>query len=212
MRRLIALAVIGLLIWVAFDLFGPAHTQLREFDPGEVGRLETAMWRSYYAKERVNLFREAAELMRSQYGMPFARSNKVAFDAARAAFVFKDGKSRAEYEKALPALVSFYKSVRDVGDIPFDVDQAAKLELEWWIVHRERKTRPPGDLAKALADLQAEVFKVPAERFTEHAQLRAEAMTIRDDKAEAGTLGEADWQRIDQLLRASWASLSKAVH
>lgn len=212
MRRLIALVVIGLLIWLAYDLYGPARSNLREFNPAEVGRLETAMWRSYYDKERVKLFREASELMRTQYGMPYARSNKVAFDAARAAFVFKDGKGRADYEKALPSLVSFYQSIKEMGDIPFDVTQAAKLELEWWIVHRERKSRPAGELVKALADLQAEIFQLPASRFTEHAQLRAEAMTIRDDKAEAGTLGEADWQKIDELLRASWTSLFKAIH
>jgi hypothetical protein len=43
-------------------------------------------------------------------------------------------------------------------------------------------------------------------------RLRAEAMTIRDDKAEAKTLGEADGQKIDELLKASWGSLTKAVH
>jgi hypothetical protein len=41
--------------------------------------------------------------------------------------------------------------------------------------------------------------------------LRAEAMTIRDDKAEAGGATEADWVKIDGLSRQSWRSLSVAV-
>lgn len=212
MKRLALIAVLGLAIWLGIDLFGPAHSRLREFDPNEIGRLETEMWRSYYSRERVKLFLQLAELMRSQYGMPYARSKKVAFNAAWAAFVFKDGKGRSDYEKALPALERFYGAVSEISDIPFDVDRAARLELEWWIVHRERKKMQPGDLARSLAELQAEVFQVPVERVMEHAQLRAEAMTIRDDKQEAGALAEADWQRIEQLLKASWGSLWKAVH
>ena len=203
------LAVLG---WAAFDRYGPRSSNLREFDPDEVARLETAMWRSYYDKERLKLFRELAELMRTQYKMPFVRSNAVAYQAARAAFVFKDGRGRADYEKALPNLVSFYSEIRKISQSEFDVDRAARLELEWWIVHRERKSRAPGELERALAELPAEIYRVPADRLIEHARLRAEAMTIRDNQAEDGGVTEADWARIDQLLHASWRSLWQAVN
>jgi hypothetical protein len=209
----IALAlIVGVLGWAAFDRYGPRSSNLREFDPDEVARLETAMWRSYYDKERLKLFRELAELMRTQYKMPFVRSNAVAYQAARAAFVFKDGRGRADYEKALPNLVSFYSEIRKISETDFDVDRAARLELEWWIVHRERKSRAPNDLERALAELPAEIYKVPADRLIEHARLRAEAMTIRDNQAEGGGVTEADWARIDQLLHASWRSLWQAVN
>jgi len=207
-----AVLVIVLLAWAAYDLYAPRRTSLREFDPDEVARLETAMWRSYYSRERVKLFRELAELLRTQYRLPLLRSNAVAYRAAKAAFVFKDGHSRAEYERALPDLVSFYQSIRAVSDTDFDVERAARLELEWWIVHRERRRHAPGDLDRALADLQAEIFRVPAERFAEHSRLRAEAMTIRDDKADAGGVTEDDWRRIDELLHQSWRSLHAAVN
>ena len=48
--------------------------------------------------------------------------------------------------------------------------------------------------------------------MTEYARLRAEAMRIRDNRAEAGSLTEADWGRIHQLLYASWQSFWKAVN
>jgi hypothetical protein len=48
--------------------------------------------------------------------------------------------------------------------------------------------------------------------MAEHGRLRAEAMTIRDTRAEAGGVTEADWARIDALLHASWQSLHKAVN
>jgi hypothetical protein len=144
--------------------------------------------------------------------LPLLRSNAVAYRAAKAAFVFRDGRSRADYERALPDLVSFYRSIRAVSDTEFDVERTARLELEWWIVHRERRQHGAEDLPRALADLQAELFRVPAERLAEHARLRAEAMEIRDIMADRGGVTEEDWQRIDELLQQSWRSLHAAVN
>jgi hypothetical protein len=126
--------------------------------------------------------------------------------------VFKGGHNRQEYEEALPYLSNFYTAIRKLSDIPFNVDRAARLELEWWIVHRERDKHAPGDLARALAELQSELYQMPAERFTEHSRLRAEAMTIRDTKADSGGVTEADWARIDALLHQSWQSLFNVVN
>ncbi|MEO6392320.1 MAG: hypothetical protein ABIP75_10745 [Pyrinomonadaceae bacterium] len=136
----------------------------------------------------------------------------MAFRAAKAAFIFKDGHNRADYERALPDLVKFYTSIRQVSDTPFDIDRAAKLELEWWINHRERAQHAPGDLDRALAELQAEIFQLPADRLMEHARLRAEAMKIRDEKAATGGVTEEDWRKIEELLRESWSSLLKSVN
>jgi len=205
---ILALAV----AWFGYDLYGPRSSKLRDFDPNEIARLETDMWRSYYGKERVKLFTQLAELLRSQYHMPFATSNAVAYQAAKAAFVFKEGKKREDYEKALPYLIKFYQAVRDGSDTSFDVEKAAKLEVEWWIVHRQRARHEPGDLDRALAELPAEIYQMPVEKMMEHARLRAEAMTIRDKQAEAGGVTEEDWKKIEELLRASWQSLWKAVN
>lgn len=212
-RRLLVtgIVLVALLTWTGIDLYGSRTSHLRDFDPDEVARLDTDMWRSYYAKQRLRLFNQLAETLRTQYHMPLIRSNRVAYYAAKAAFVFKDGKQRSDYEKALPDLRKFYAAVREVSDIPFDVQRAAQLELEWWIIHRERAHHQEGDLARALAELQAELYQVPAEKLMEHGRLRAEAMVIRDTKAEAGGVTEADWARIGELLRGSWRSLSAAV-
>lgn len=214
-RRVLVAALIvaaSVAAWVAYDLYATRQTEMRRFDPDEVARIETEMWRSYYARERARLFRQLAGLLRTQYRLPLLRSNRVAYHAARAAFVFKDGRTRADYERALPDLVKFYTEIRSVSDTEFDAERAARLELEWWIVHRERARRPPEDLARALAELAAELYRVPSERLMEHAQLRADAMKIRDDSAARGGVTEDDWRRIHELLRRSWQSLHHAVN
>jgi hypothetical protein len=209
--RVVLVVFVLLLGAVLYDLYFPRTAHLREFDADEVARLETAMWRSYYQKQRLRLFNQLSETLRTQYHMPLVRSNQVAYYAANAAFTFKQGHGLSDYEKALPDLIKFYGAIRKMSDIPFDVDRVARLELEWWIIHRERARHPPGDLTKALAELQAEIYQVPVDRLKEHGRLRADAMTIRDTKAESGGVTEEDWAKINELLRQSWRSLEKAV-
>ena len=134
-RRIIFSAVALMLLLaagaVAYDLYFPRMTRMRDFDPDQIAHLETAMWRSYYEKRPVRLFNQMTELLRNQYKMTPVKSNVVAYYAARAAFVFKDGQAQSDYEKALPDLVKFYDEVRKLSDIQFDADRAARLELEW---------------------------------------------------------------------------------
>jgi hypothetical protein len=210
----LALLTIGVLLsaWIAFDLLAPDKVDIRQFDADEVARLDTAMWRSYYSRERLKLYSQLTELLEKQYKLRFWRRQLIAYRAARATFVFKDGKERADYEKALPDLEKFFNGIRDISTTDFDVKRAAELELEWWIVHRERTKYREGDLAGALADAAAALYNVPKEKFLEYGKARAEAMKIRDTKAEAGGVREEDWQKIDELLHASWRSLHTAVN
>ena len=125
-RIFIGLLLIGVLLagWIAYDIYTPHKVDIREFDADEVARLDTAMWRSYYSRERLQMFSELTELLEKQYKMRFWRRQLVAYYAAQAAFVFKDGKSRTDYEKALPDLEKFYGEIRDVSTTDFDVKHA----------------------------------------------------------------------------------------
>ena len=203
--------VVALGAWIAIDLNRSRKVDIRAFDTNEVARLDTAMWRSYYSRERPKLFGQLGELLDRQFHFPFWQRQLVAFYAAKAAFVFKDGKTREDYEKTLPDLEKFYSQIHDISSTDFDVDRAAKLELEWWMVHRQRQQYAQGDLARALADGAAVIYGVRAESLQEYGDLRAEAMDIRDNQAEAGGVTEDDWQKIDELLHRSWASLHEAV-
>jgi len=205
-RLILKFLVILLAVWIVFDLFVPHHSNFKKYDSDVVAKLETDMWRSYYERKPFKLFWQLSELLRTQYHLPFLKSNYVSYEATRAAFVFKKGHERRDYEKALPYLVKYYRSIRNSGDMSFNVDRAAKLELEWWIVHRERKKHPPSDLVNALAEIQSELYQAPIQKFLQHAEYRAQAMMLRDDLAEKGQVSDQDWKRINDLLLASWKS------
>lgn len=203
--------VVGmLLLYAGMDLFWPLRRDLRQFDPAAVGALETKMWRSYYDREPVALFGQLAETLRTQYHFPPLRSYLGAYHAASAAFTFKDGKKRSDYQKALPALHAYFAVIHDTGNIDFDVERVAAMELEWWIVHRDRADYPAGSLGQACAEAAAALYGLSVDRTLEHGRGRAEAMVIRDTRADRGGVTEADWAAIETLLRRSYASLRQA--
>jgi hypothetical protein len=85
----------------------------------------------------------------------------MAYYVAKAALVFKKGQNRQEYEKALPALRNFYGSIANMSTTSFDAKQVAQLELEWWIVHRQRDLHQPSDLGQVLAQAAAAIYQIP---------------------------------------------------
>ena len=198
--------------WAVAELARPRRVDIRDFDPDEVARLETAMWRSYYDRRRLPLFGQLVALLQGQFHLQPLRAVALAGLAARAAAVFQVGASHADYRRALPYLERYYRGIRAVSTVAFDPARAAWLELEWWIVHREVDDHPPGDLEAALADLAAELYQVPAERLWAHASRRAEAMTIRDrtSRRAVGVLDD-DWDRIEAVLWVAWKALADEV-
>jgi hypothetical protein len=211
-RKIIGYVFLLLLGWILFESFFPHRGNLREFDPKSVAKLETDMWRSYYERRPLPLFFQLTHLLRTQYGMRFLKSNYASYEATRAAFVFKKGHGRKDYELALPYLIKYFKSIRSSGNIPFDVNRAAKMELEWWIIHREHKWHPATDLYAALAAVQSEIYQMPAQKFQEHAQFRGDAMLLRDTLAEKGGVSKENWSRINRFLDRSWTSLWRTVN
>ena len=205
-------ALLGLLVWIAVDVFIPQKHSIRAFDPAEVARLETAMWRSYYDKNPALLFWQLAGGLRQQFHAPFWRSLGLAFQATRAAFLFKQGQSRTDYQKALPILTDYYQSIQELTIDYFDVRRVAGLELEWWIVHRQRDRYSYVDLAKALAQTSAALYSQPMSQFTTYAQVRADAMRLCDEAGQVPNgATEADWLRIEQTLNQAWGDLHGVV-
>ena len=96
--------LISLSLWIAFDLKNKKKVNFRDFDPVVVGKLDADMWRSYYEKKKIKLLWQMSELVREQFHAPFWRSFPMAYRAAKAAFVFKEGKNRDDYAKAFPFL------------------------------------------------------------------------------------------------------------
>ena len=70
-RKMILGIAAGAVLVAAYAAI-PRHADLRAFDPAEMARLETAMWRDYYDKRYAALFYHLYESTRTQFGFsPF---------------------------------------------------------------------------------------------------------------------------------------------
>jgi hypothetical protein len=152
---------------------------------------------------------QSAQLMRDMFHIPFWRSYLASFYSAKAAFVFKDGDTRDDYEKAFTYLEKYYQHINDISKIPFDADSAAKSELEWWIIRRYRQEHPPAEWEKYISETSSIVYHIPAEAFKDYAHLRVQAMLLRDQKDAAIT--DKDWQLINRLLASAWQCFGRTI-
>jgi len=78
--------VVAIFIWFNNTVSNP---DLMGFDPQEMGRLESAMWRSYYEGSWVQLACQTMEGGCGQYGFSWWDGSRASLHAARAALFFR---------------------------------------------------------------------------------------------------------------------------
>ncbi|WP_271602850.1 hypothetical protein [Bradyrhizobium sp. CCBAU 45384] len=208
-RRRVILGTAAAAVLVAAYAGIPRQADLRAFDPAEMARLETAMWRDYYDKRYAALFYHLYASTRTQFGFSLLRSLHIAFSAAEAAKMFQPTHSRQEANAALPALVAYYRDYAAAAPVAFDVEQAARLELDWWQARREAVG--PRDYGLTIARVAALTYgkSVDDAGIRHFGVTRADAMAFRDAKGEAIT--EADWVAIETKLVDAYQSLKASV-
>jgi hypothetical protein len=189
-------------IWLQDAVSKPGMTG---FDPQEMGRLESSMWRSYYEGHWIRLGWQTMQLACGQYGFSWWDGSRSSLHAARAAMFFRKS---TDDPKCLPELDQYYAIISSATGQKFDVRVAAALELEWWKERRRGIT--PKDYARTIARATALVYGVPEETVLPAAMMRAEAMAYRDARRD-GKMTDADWQEIARQLMLAYASLKEAV-
>jgi hypothetical protein len=118
----------------------PRHADLTRFDPAEMARLATAMWRHSYANATCRCS-STYERSRREQGYSPLDSVRVAVAAARAAKAFQPSASRAEAEAASPYLVGYYRILaRDAhGASTSEADRSAieeRLRLAYRLLEK----------------------------------------------------------------------------
>jgi hypothetical protein len=197
----------------------------RSFDPRRVGQLECAAWVTYYRRAWWAFLRSAVLLVRHTFGLPWPATLVGAW------LVLRANQHWAPYPDNRPdgarrCMRRFYALVARHNGEPFDVDEAARLEVEWWRVHREAQhgaPRPSADgdrpepvdapLVQAIARLYSHVYGVPAVAVAPAAAERALAMRLSDEWVAAGCeLASPLLPRVRAALVRSYAALLAAVH
>ncbi len=191
------------------------QAKIYDFEPARLADIETEMWRAYYDRLVLRLFRLSIQLLREQLALSPVSSIYNAYRLTMAAFVFKRGKVREDYLKALRWLIPFYRHLHARLEALWQPEAVAESELEWWIIHRH--DFGPGNttkLEKALAELCSAVYHLPTDQTAEFAYHRSQAMLISDAGLRAREKDksfEPDWKAIYQELNTSYTSLRQQL-
>jgi hypothetical protein len=187
----------------------PRHADLRGFHPKEMARLETQMWRCYYARSYARLGWYLYRTCRDEYGFSPADSVRLMILAARAAKVFQDSKNETESGCAQPDLERYYTLIQRRSGMTFNVARAAELELRWW--QMRRRFAMPEEYGRTVAELMSEVYQRQNADLQVAGQLRAQAMAYRDKRGN-GKMTDADWQQVETQLFEAYRIYHRGVH
>ncbi len=189
---------------------------MRSFDPRKVGRLECTAWVTYYQRRWLRFLAAALALTRHTFALPWLPTVRGAWLVLRANQFWAPFPDN-DPDRARRCMRRFYRLVADHHRESFDVDEAARLEVEWWRVHRElQHDRTDSDeepLSDAIAALYAHVYGVPIANVVQAAQKRALAMRYSDRWVDDGCDSASPLIGEERAaLVASYAALLAAVH
>ena len=184
------------------------------FSPTRVARLETTAWTAYYRHEWPRVLVASYGLVREAFQLTLLGTVRGAWCVFRANVVWapypdNDADGARRYMRRVYAM----SQRRSKG--AFDPAEAARLEVEWWRVHREGQHGDAvsnRELPEAVARLYAYLYGVDVESVRESGRLRAEAMNICDRwVAEGCDMRNGLVTQIGNRLLRSYRSLHAAV-
>jgi hypothetical protein len=188
----------------------------RSFDPRRVGALESAAWVSYYRRDWVRFLRAAVSLTRHTFGLSWPATIYGAWLVLRANQLWAPPVDN-DPDGARRAMERFYRLVKVKHNERYHPATAARLEVEWWRVHREHQRDGSGlgeqALVVALAALYAYVYAVPEADVRRAAEQRALAMRLSDQWVGEGRDPASPLVAAERAaLVRSYAALLSAVH
>ena len=201
--------------------------RLRSFDPAHVADLEFRAWVGYYLRDWPGVLRASIGLVRVGFGMDWVRTLHGAWLVLRANQLWAPEDN--DPDGARRCMRRFYGLVKISYGQPRDVAEAARLEGDWWRVHRERQhaAQPmggqptggqptggdPDELVGALTRLYTFLYDEPEAAVRPAAVYRTEAMDLSDQWVAEGCRRDSPLlAREHAALVRSYAALLAAVH
>ena len=188
----------------------------RAFDPRRVGSLEADAWVTYYRREWLRFLRAAVGLTRHTFGLPWHETFYGSWLVLRANQLWAPFPDN-DADGARRTMERFYALLKRRHGEAFDPATAARLEVEWWRVHREHQHAEhddgDGPLVDALAALYAYVYEAPEADVRGAAEQRALAMRYSDQwVGEGRDLASPLVEQERAALVRSYAALLAGVH
>ena len=183
-----------------------------DFDPDRLAELETGMWKAYYRRRPVRLFRLLITALREQACVSWPRTIAASVLLTKAAVGF--ARTSGNYERFAPTIGRAYRLLNLPAHV--DAEAVARHELRWWVVRREIGVAAGLEAGESIGAMYAALYRVPTAAVAEAGRLRGLAAEVRDrgaagDPEGPAGPGHAYWREVDRLLHASYRSLRVAL-
>jgi len=156
-----------------------SHT-LTAFDPTKIASFEKENYVAYYQKRWVKLLRVSVGLVQETYQLTRLQAIQGAFLVARAEIAFAPFPNN-DVPRAEAFMRRFFAMVKRIHHLDLDVEQAARLEVNWWSVHRKLFANPQNqELVDAITAVYALAYNIEREKLYEAAFHRAQGMLYSD--------------------------------
>jgi hypothetical protein len=160
----------------------------RDLDPIFVAQIETEAWMAYYRRRWLTFARLGVLLARRQLRLSWPLTFYCAWLVLRANQLWAPYPANNAL-RAERAMQRFYRLLGRRSGEAFDPSTAARLEVDWWRIHRELqhgRIRKADALGIALARLYAHIYGLPEATLRGAGDARARAMQSSDRWVLAG--------------------------
>lgn len=186
----------------------------RDFDAVALAHAEFDGWVAYYRRDWRRVLTAAVRMVRLGFGMSPRRTLWGAWLVLRANQVWAPYPDN-DPERARAYMERFYRLVVRDGQMTLDPVEGARLEVEWWRLHRlhQREDELTEDeLTEALVALYSFVYTARPADVRPAAQHRVVAMRHSDEWVQAGCrLDHPSLVAERSELEAAYAALLDAV-
>jgi len=186
---------------------------IRNFDPQKVAHYEKENYVAYYQKDWWKLFRVSVAMVKEAFVLSWLQALYGAYLVARAEM------AAAPFpENDIPLAESymrrFYQFIKKVHKEEFDPAQAAKLDVNWWVIHRRLFGKAENqELVEALTCLYEEVYGAESQKFKEAAYQRAMGMLYSDLWVNQGKPAESPLlAKEEEALYLGYKALKEAIN
>ena len=161
---------------------------LSKFDPRRLAHYEMENWVAYYQKRWPRLLWVSVGMVREAFRLGPLPAVLGAYLVGRAEIAAAPSPDN-DIPQAERYMRRFYRLVQRAHRMEFDLDEVARREVNWWVVHRRLFGRVENDeLVEALADLYTALYGIDPAAARAAGACRAEAMLYSDRWVQTGKL------------------------
>ena len=159
---------------------------LARFDPRKLAHYETENYKAYYQRRWLRLLGVSILMVKEAYQLSLLQAVYGAYLVARAEMAAAPFPNN-DIPRAEAFIARFFRFLQGIYPLKFNVADAARQEVNWWVVHRKLFAQEQNqELVEALINSAAAFFDVLPTSLREAAAQRARGMLYSDQWVRSG--------------------------